>query len=56
MTYTIIPENEEITISDPEDEPEFGINPSELLTIYKKRLCLPMGHKTKYNGHTYSIC
>ncbi len=36
MTYTIIPENEEITISDPEEESEFGINPSEILTIYKK--------------------
>ena len=36
MTYTIVPENEEITISDPEDESDFGINPSELLTIYKK--------------------
>ena len=36
MTYTIIPENEEITISEPEEGPEFGINPSELLTIYKK--------------------
>ena len=36
MTYTIVPENEEITVSDPEEESEFGINPSELLTIYKK--------------------
>ena len=36
MTYTIIPENEEITISDPEEESEFGINPSKILTIYKK--------------------
>ena len=36
MTYTIIPENEEITISDPEEESEFGINPSEILTIYEK--------------------
>lgn len=36
MTYTIVPENEEVTISDPEDETDFGINPSELLTIYKK--------------------
>ena len=34
MTYTIVPENEEVTISDPEDETDFGINPSELLTIY----------------------
>ena len=36
MTYTIIPENEEITISDPEEESELGINPSKILTIYKK--------------------
>lgn len=36
MTYTVIPENEEITISEPEEGPEFGINPSELLIIYKK--------------------
>ena len=36
MTYTIVPENEEITISDQEEESEFGINPSEILTIYKK--------------------
>ena len=35
-TYTIVHENEEVTVSDPEDEPDFGINPSELLTIYKK--------------------
>ena len=36
MTYTIVPENEEITISDPEEESDFGINPSKILTIYKK--------------------
>ena len=36
MTYTIVPENEEITISDPEEESELGINPSKILTIYKK--------------------
>ena len=35
MTYTIVPENEEITISDPEEESELGINPSKILTIYK---------------------
>lgn len=35
-TYTIIPENEEITISSPEDGTDFGINPSELLVFYKK--------------------
>ncbi len=35
-TYTIIPENEEITISNSEEGNEFGINPSELLVFYKK--------------------
>ena len=34
-TYTIIPENEEITISSPNDDSGFGINPSELLVFYK---------------------
>ena len=34
--YTIVPENEEITISDPEEESDFGINPSELFVFYKK--------------------
>ena len=28
--YTIVPENEEITISNPEDSLDFGVNPSEL--------------------------
>ena len=35
-TYTIVPENEEITVSNPEDEEDFGINPSELLNFYKE--------------------
>ena len=34
-TYTIISENEEITISSPDDDSGFGINPSELLVFYK---------------------
>ena len=34
--YTIVPENEEITVSNPEDEEDFGINPSELLNFYKE--------------------
>ena len=34
-TYTIIPENEEITISSQDDDSGFGINPSELLVFYK---------------------
>lgn len=35
-TYTIVPENEEITVSNPEDEEDFGINPSKLLNFYKE--------------------
>ena len=35
-TYTVVPENEEITISNPEDGEDFGINPSELLNFYKE--------------------
>lgn len=34
--YTIVPENEEITISTPEDEDDVGVNPSKLLTFYEK--------------------
>lgn len=34
--YTIVPENEEITITEVEDEEDFGINPKELLQFYKE--------------------
>ena len=34
--YTIVPENEEITISYPEDEEDVSVNPSKLLTFYEK--------------------
>jgi len=34
-TYTIVPENEEITISSQEDDADFGINPTQLLVFYK---------------------
>jgi outer membrane lipoprotein-sorting protein len=34
-TYTVVPENEEVTISSPEEGDDFGINPSELLVFYK---------------------
>ncbi|AXG70826.1 lipoprotein chaperone [Kordia sp. SMS9] len=33
--YTIVPANEEVTISDTEDD-ETGLSPSEMLTFYKK--------------------
>ena len=35
-TYTIIPENEEITISSLEDDNDFGINPSKLIVFYRE--------------------
>ena len=34
--YTIVPENEEITISFPEDEEDISVNPSKLLRFYQK--------------------
>ena len=34
--YTIVPENEEITVTKVDDEEDFGINPNELLQFYKK--------------------
>ena len=35
-TYTVVPENEEITISSPEEGEDFGINPSKLLNFYNE--------------------
>lgn len=35
-TYTIVPENEEITISYPEEEEEVSISPSKLLSFYEE--------------------
>lgn len=34
--YTIVPENEEITITQAEEEEDFGINPKKLLQFYKE--------------------
>ena len=35
-TYTIVPENEEITITTAEEGEDFGINPTKLLNFYKE--------------------
>ena len=35
-TYTIVPENEEITISSPEEEEEVSISPTKLLSFYEE--------------------
>ena len=34
--YTIVPENEEITVSFPEDEEDVSVNPSKLLSFYEE--------------------
>ena len=34
--YTIVPENEEVTVSYPEDEEDVSVNPSKLLTFYEE--------------------
>ena len=47
-TYTIIPENEEITISQSDDENEVSINPSKLLTFYKSGYSYSMDIKQKH--------
>lgn len=34
--YTIVPENEEITVSTPKDSEEINVNPSQILNFYKE--------------------
>ena len=46
--YTIIPENEEITISKADSENDIGINPSKLLTFYKSGYNYFMDIKQKH--------
>ena len=46
--YTIIPENEEITISKADNENDIGINPSKLLTFYKSGYNYFMDIKQKH--------
>jgi hypothetical protein len=37
-TYTVVPENEEITITSIEETEDIGINPSKLLYFYKRAI------------------
>lgn len=46
--YTIIPENEEITITKADNENDIGINPSKLLTFYKSGYNYFMDIKQKH--------
>jgi outer membrane lipoprotein-sorting protein len=49
-TYTIVPENEEITISSKEETEEIGINPSKLLNFYKKGYAFEWDIKQNVQG------
>ena len=51
-TYTIVPENEEITISNPDDENEININPVKLLSFYKSGYNYSLDIKQKYSRKT----
>ncbi len=48
--YTIVPENEEITITEADEEEDFGINPKELLQFYKEGYDYHWDISQKVNG------
>lgn len=49
-TYTIVPENEEITISSKEETEEIGINPIKLLSFYKEGYAFEWDIKQNVKG------
>lgn len=49
-TYTIVPENEEITISSKEETEEIGINPSKLLSFYQEGYAFEWDIKQNVKG------
>ncbi len=51
-TYTIVPENEEITISNTDNENENNINPAKLLSFYKSGYNYSLDIKQKYLNKT----
>ncbi len=51
-TYTIVPENEEITIENMEETDDIGINPSKLLYFYKEGYAFQWDIKQKVMGRT----
>ena len=50
--YTIVPENEEITVSFPEDEEDISVNPSQLLTFYEKGYAYEWDIEQRVMGRT----
>ena len=51
-TYTIVPENEEITITSIEETEDIGINPSKLLYFYKEGYSFQWDIKQNVMGRT----
>lgn len=51
-TYTIVPENEEITITSVEETEDIGINPSKLLYFYKEGYAFQWDIKQNVMGRT----
>ena len=51
-TYTIVPENEEITITSIEETEDIGINPSKLLYFYKEGYAFQWDIKQNVMGRT----
>ena len=51
-TYTIVPENEEITITSVEETEDIGINPSKLLYFYKEGYVFQWDIKQNVMGRT----
>ena len=51
-TYTIVPENEEITITSVEETEDIGINPSKLLYFYKEGYLFRWDIKQNVMGRT----
>ena len=48
--YTIVPEDEEVTISSYNDEENKGISPSKMLTFYEQGYTYNMEHLKNING------
>lgn len=51
-TYTIVPENEEITITSVEETEDIGLNPSKLLYFYKEGYAFQWDIKQNVMGRT----
>ena len=53
--YTVVPENEEVTIEDKSDD-ENAITPSKMLTFYRARTQLRLGYTTEHTREKNTVC